>query len=656
MGKAGGETLLGPCRALAWASAAVLCLAAGAEGVILDAMDDATLWNQKSVDGAATLTVSTATGQTGNSVSGSYDLKTGSYAQFGRILSTIDISGGDAISFLYKGTGNKNNIEIKLQDDGGDWFIKVLTDVSDTTDWVRAVIKFKTDFSFAFMEGTSGDTKLSSSAIKKMSFGVTKSAGGSGTLLIDDLTAYQSTADTVVVEIDNHNDGATPNILGGATSGTYVDGSATISTTYDNAAANQPTGDTGTFSLRLDFVKTGTVNQAAWVEAFSSTDFSSCTELVFDIRGAAGSEAVAVGMKSSSAEYLVTLSSYLTSGVTTSWQRARIPLTAFSGVDRSAVTGMTIWFQATSAGAGSYSITANGDTRTIWVDNIRGFKAPTTAAVLHAIDSFEAPVSVSGWTTAYGGDASITVDRATGVVGKAFRLSYAFNSGTYAIMERKVSYNILEGTAFSFYLNGTGGANNIEFKVKDGDGTTYYKVLSGASYTAGAWTRYIIPYTQLAYFSAGTDQTLNLADIARIDYAITKASGTTTGTLAVDDLQYIASPSFNEALPSSGVLENLVVTGNPASPNGDGIDDVVTFQYTLKENSAVTLNVYDMRGNVVRQIKPGTQAAGSQSMSWDVTDQSGRVVRNGLCIFRLDAKGAASGNRSDIRNVIAVVR
>ncbi len=629
-----------------------------AEGAVIDNMDDAALWDQKTTDGTATLTVSSVTGYAGKALEGAYDFKTGNYVVFGRKFATIDLSAGDALTFFYKGTGSKNSIEVKIQDSGGDWFIKVLTDVSDTPDWTRAVLKLKTDFTFAFMEGTSGDSKLATSAIKKISIGVTKSAGGTGTLLVDDMSGYQSTADTVVVDIDNHDDGATPNILGGSTAGTYIDGAATVTTTYDNRAADQP--DTGTFSLRLDFVKTATIFSAAWVEVLGNfLDLSSCTELIFDIRGAVGGEALAVGLRSVSSEYLVSLSSYLTSGVTTSWQKARIPLSAFSGIDKSALANMTIWFQATSAGSNAYSLTANGDTRTIWIDNIRGFKAPyTTPVLLQMVDSFESPVSVSGWSTSTGGDATLNIDRATGKTGKAFQLTYAFNSGTYAIMERKVTFNVLQGSAFEFLVKGTGGGNNLEFKVKDGDGTTFYKVLNKVTNTSGAWTTINVPYTELSFVSSGTDDYLNLGDIAEVDYAATKVAGqTTSGTVDIDGLSYVSASSLNATQSqSSGVIEGLAVKSNPVSPNGDGIDDEVTFQYTLRESSVVTLGIYDLQGRLVRQVFGGAQAAGSQSMSWDVYDRAGRLCRNGLCVFRLEAKSTIGSGVSDIRNLIAVVR
>ena len=72
--------------------------------------------------------------------------------------------------------------------------------------------------------------------------------------------------------------------------------------------------------------------------------------------------------------------------------------------------------------------------------------------------------------------------------------------------------------------------------------------------------------------------------------------------------------------------------------------------------STVTVNIYDMRGGVVRSISGGAQLAGAQSMTWDVLDRSSRLVRNGLCLFRFEAKSAVGSGTSDIRNVIAVIR
>lgn len=657
MGIRGGKPLLTGCRILSRSMMAVLALAIWAEGAVIDSMEDATLWSQKSVDGTATLTVSTVTGQSGNAVEGSYDLKTGTYVQFGRKLETVDISSGDAISFLYKGTGSKNNVEVKLQDNGGDWFATTIQNVSDTTDWARAILTFKgaaPNFTFAFTEGSSGDSILTSSAIKAVTIGVTKSAGGSGTLLVDDLSVYQVTADTVEIVLDKFNDTSkTTTNTGGDQRGVYVDvGSSSYAFSYDTV--NKPDGETS--ALKVVFTKGGSTKNTAWLPNVSDTDLTSCTEIVFQIKGDTGAT-LGIGMKDASGtENLVYLSSYLPVSLRDSWQTARIPLKAFSTVSFASTRNFQVWLAVESKNGVAISL-PTAATTTFWIDNLRAFRTPVAASVLKTLDSFEAPVSVSGWSTATGGDATLSVDRATGQTGKAFQLTYAFNSGTYAIIGRKISINVGEGSAFTFLLKGTGGANNVEFKVKDGDGTTYYKVLSGAASTSGSWTAYTIPYTNLVYFSAGTDQVLNIADVAQIDFAITKGSGvSTSGTLAVDALGYGSIPSISANLPSTGVVENLTVLGNPVSPNGDGIEDEVTFQYTLREASTVTVNIYDMRGSVVRQISGGAQAAGSQSMTWDVRDRSGRLCRNGICLFRFDAKSVSGGNASDIRNVIAVIR
>lgn len=657
MGIRGGKPLLKVCRMLSRSVCAVLAGAVLAEGAVIDSMEDASVWSQKSVDGAATLTVSTVSGQTGNAVEGSYDLKTGTYVQFGRKLETVDISSGDAISFLYKGSGGKNNVEVKLQDNGGDWFATTIQNVSDTTDWARAILTFKganPNFTFAFMEGSSGDSTLTTTAIKTVTIGVTKSAGGSGTLLIDDLSVYQITSDTVEAVLDRFNDTSkTTTNTGGDQRGVYVDvGSSSYAFSYDTV--NKPDGETS--SLKVVFTKGGSTKNTAWLPNLSDTDLTSCTEIVFQIKGDTGAT-LGIGMKDASgSEDLVYLATYAPASLKDSWMTVRIPLKAFPNVSFTTARNFQVWL-ATEAKDGVTISLPTAATTTFWFDNLRAFRAPVAAAALKTLDSFEAPVSVSGWGNATGGDATLSVERATGQTGKAFQLTYAFNSGTYAIISRKISIHVGEGSAFTFLLKGTGGANNVEFKVKDGDGTTFYKVLSGAASTSGAWTSYTIPYTNLVYFSAGTDAILNLADVAQIDFAITKGSGvSTSGTLAVDALGYGSIPSISANLPSAGVVENLTVLGNPVSPNGDGIEDEVTFQYTLREASTVTVNIYDMRGSVVRQISGGTQPAGAQTVKWDVRDRAGRLCRNGICLFRFEAKSASGGSSSDIRHVIAVVR
>jgi hypothetical protein len=82
----------------------------------------------------------------------------------------------------------------------------------------------------------------------------------------------------------------------------------------------------------------------------------------------------------------------------------------------------------------------------------------------------------------------------------------------------------------------------------------------------------------------------------------------------------------------------LKISPNPFSPDGDGFEDEVIFQYTLPKMSELTLKVYDVRGRLIKTLmEDEPQVAGE--IIWDGRDDKNRIVRVGLYIVLAEAKG-----------------
>jgi photosystem II stability/assembly factor-like uncharacterized protein len=62
-------------------------------------------------------------------------------------------------------------------------------------------------------------------------------------------------------------------------------------------------------------------------------------------------------------------------------------------------------------------------------------------------------------------------------------------------------------------------------------------------------------------------------------------------------------------------------------------------QLSLPERSVGALVVYDMAGNAVRTIASGTLGEGSHAIHWDLTDDAGHTVSNGVYLCRLALDG-----------------
>ena len=69
---------------------------------------------------------------------------------------------------------------------------------------------------------------------------------------------------------------------------------------------------------------------------------------------------------------------------------------------------------------------------------------------------------------------------------------------------------------------------------------------------------------------------------------------------------------------------------NPFNPS-------TVIRYDVRERCAVTLDVYDVRGNLVRRLADGNRNRGSYTVEWDGRNRSGDRVGSGIYFYRLNA-------------------
>ena len=69
---------------------------------------------------------------------------------------------------------------------------------------------------------------------------------------------------------------------------------------------------------------------------------------------------------------------------------------------------------------------------------------------------------------------------------------------------------------------------------------------------------------------------------------------------------------------------------NPFNP-------VTTLRYDLPENSLVNVTVYDMLGRQVKTLMDQTQDAGYRSLIWDATNDYGKPVSAGICLYQIQS-------------------
>jgi glucose/arabinose dehydrogenase len=119
--------------------------------------------------------------------------------------------------------------------------------------------------------------------------------------------------------------------------------------------------------------------------------------------------------------------------------------------------------------------------------------------------------------------------------------------------------------------------------------------------------------------------------------------------------------SDTTALPGKAYRYTLIVVMNggeeqrgasitvdvPAAPNAlyqnhpNPFNPGTTIEFSLKERSFVTLDIYDVRGAHVRTLVDGWRNAGRQSAAWDGRDQSGARQATGVYFYKLTTDGVA---------------
>ncbi len=88
----------------------------------------------------------------------------------------------------------------------------------------------------------------------------------------------------------------------------------------------------------------------------------------------------------------------------------------------------------------------------------------------------------------------------------------------------------------------------------------------------------------------------------------------------------------------ANIVNTPNITPNPFTPNGDGINDMITFSFDLfllLEQVEVQLDIYDLSGRRITQLQKGGSTAGTLEVQWDGRDAGGQMVPPGLYIYQL---------------------
>lgn len=155
---------------------------------VLDAFEDISPWRATGSDGVQARIVQSA-GQNGRVLRLEYDFNRGAGYAVARRTLPLRFPENYEISFLVRGAGLENNLELKLTDASGEnvWW-SVRRNFAPQSGWQRIVVR-KRHIEFAW--GPTADRSLSRSEV--LEFVITAGAGGAGFIEIDDLTMRELT-------------------------------------------------------------------------------------------------------------------------------------------------------------------------------------------------------------------------------------------------------------------------------------------------------------------------------------------------------------------------------------------------------------------------------------------------------------------------------
>jgi len=96
---------------------------------------------------------------------------------------------------------------------------------------------------------------------------------------------------------------------------------------------------------------------------------------------------------------------------------------------------------------------------------------------------------------------------------------------------------------------------------------------------------------------------------------------------------FLNQPEFDLAESTS-----VNVYPNPTSRD-------VTLSYSLSEPAFVSIYVYDLNGRIIKKLVRENQAAGTQNVTWDGTNENGTEASSGIYFYSALINGKSNSGK-----------
>jgi PKD repeat protein len=437
---------------------------------------------------------------------------------------------------------------------------------------------------------------------------------------------------------------------------------ATISTNNPPVAAFSGTPVSGNIPLTVTFTDASTNSPTSWAWTFGDGG-TSTLQNPSHIYTAAGTYTVALTATNAYGSNTLTKTSYITAS-------ANAPVAAFSGTPTSGSIPLTVTF----TDASTYSPTSwawtfgDGGTSTLQNPSHIYTVAGTYTVALTATNAYGSnTLTKTSYITA---TAAQCDDFADGSASNWLNSSGTWTASSYYLKGNSTTTNARLISPF-----GTFSTSTITASVRMNTGRTQRKARIIFGYTATNTYRYVefddvANRVNIGELISGTSYTRAYASYTFSSatwYAVTvtvASSGTVTAKVGTTT---VTSYAFGTRTGSVGVgynasnsdFDNYCVTSVVSAANdweemGDGVAEqtlpegfaldqnypnpfnpTTLIGYNLPSASHVTVEIFNVLGQRVKQLVNEPQGAGRHEVEWNSTDQSGNPVASGVYFYRL---------------------
>jgi len=101
--------------------------------------------------------------------------------------------------------------------------------------------------------------------------------------------------------------------------------------------------------------------------------------------------------------------------------------------------------------------------------------------------------------------------------------------------------------------------------------------------------------------------------------------------------------------------QQITVSPNPFSPDGDGFQDVAIISGEIPENSArIRVQIFDLKGRLIRTLQENRFSGRYFNLAWDGQDNSGHVARIGIYIIFMQMLNERAGVLREMKSTVVL--